>query len=657
MYSRLLRNSFIYLLILVAVIAIVLTLFQPGGSTPTKDLGTVVSDAKAGLVKSIDVEGDSLTVTYKNGDKFKSRKETGASIATLMRDEGVDLGSSGVQINVKEPSQFGNWFSLLINFLPLLVFGVILLWMMRQAQGSNSQAMSFGKSRARMFTGNKPTVTFVDVAGVDEAKEELQEVVEFLKFPEKFAALGARIPRGVLLVGPPGTGKTLLSRAVAGEAGVPFFSISGSEFVEMFVGVGASRVRDLFDQAKRNSPCIVFVDEIDAVGRQRGAGLGGSHDEREQTLNQILVEMDGFDTNTNVIVIAATNRPDILDPALLRPGRFDRQVVLDNPDVRGRRAILDVHSKGKPLDKDTSIETLAKRTPGFSGADLANLVNEAAILAARRNKKKIGMSEFEEAVDRVQMGPQRKSKVISPKEKQMVAYHEAGHAVVAYSLHEYDPLHKVTIVARGMAGGYTMALPEEDRTLYSKAYFEKRLAFALGGQVAEEVKFGEMTTGPSDDISKVTQMARAMVTRYGMSERLGPRTFGRKEELIFLGREISEQRDYSEKVAEEIDEEVRRIIEEAHAVARKIITENLDKLDRLAMRLIEDETLEGDQLMAALSGRPPAEPPALPPPAESEPPDAETVPDDELTPSPRTNPKPGLAWGSASQPSGGLDRS
>jgi cell division protease FtsH len=657
MYSRLLRNSFIYLLILVAVIAIVLTLFQPGGSTPTKDLGTVVSDAKAGLVKSIDVEGDSLTVTYKNGDKFKSRKETGASIATLMRDEGVDLGSSGVQINVKEPSQFGNWFSLLINFLPLLVFGVILLWMMRQAQGSNSQAMSFGKSRARMFTGNKPTVTFVDVAGVDEAKEELQEVVEFLKFPEKFAALGARIPRGVLLVGPPGTGKTLLSRAVAGEAGVPFFSISGSEFVEMFVGVGASRVRDLFDQAKRNSPCIVFVDEIDAVGRQRGAGLGGSHDEREQTLNQILVEMDGFDTNTNVIVIAATNRPDILDPALLRPGRFDRQVVLDNPDVRGRRAILDVHSKGKPLDKDTSIETLAKRTPGFSGADLANLVNEAAILAARRNKKKIGMSEFEEAVDRVQMGPQRKSKVISPKEKQMVAYHEAGHAVVAYSLHEYDPLHKVTIVARGMAGGYTMALPEEDRTLYSKAYFEKRLAFALGGQVAEEVKFGEMTTGPSDDISKVTQMARAMVTRYGMSERLGPRTFGRKEELIFLGREISEQRDYSEKVAEEIDEEVRRIIEEAHAVARKIITENLDKLDRLAMRLIEDETLEGDQLMAVLSGRPPAEPPALPPPAESEPPDAETVPDDELTPSPRTNPKPGLAWGSASQPSGGLDRS
>ncbi|MGI8554592.1 MAG: ATP-dependent zinc metalloprotease FtsH, partial [Dehalococcoidia bacterium] len=455
MYSRWLRNSFIYLLILVAVIAIVLTLFQPGGGTPSKDLGTVVSDAKAGIVKQIDVEGDSLNVVYKDNSKYHSRKESGASIATLMRDEGVDLGPNGVQINVKEPSQFGNWFSIILNFAPILVFGVLILWMMRQAQGSNSQAMSFGKSRARMFTGNKSTVTFLDVAGVDEAKEELQEIVEFLKYPEKFAALGARIPRGVLLVGPPGTGKTLLSRAVAGEAGVPFFSISGSEFVEMFVGVGASRVRDLFDQAKRNSPCIVFVDEIDAVGRQRGAGLGGSHDEREQTLNQILVEMDGFDTNTNVIVIAATNRPDILDPALLRPGRFDRQVVLDNPDVRGRHAILDVHVKGKPLDTTASVEVLARRTPGFSGADLANLVNEAAILAARRNKKKIGMSEFEEAVDRVQMGPERKSRVISPDEKQRVAYHEAGHAVVAFCLPDFDPLHKVTIIARGMAGGYT----------------------------------------------------------------------------------------------------------------------------------------------------------------------------------------------------------
>jgi cell division protease FtsH len=646
MYSRWLRNSFIYLLILVAVIAIVLTLFQPGGGTPNKDLGSVVADAKAGRVKEIDVDGDALTVLYQNGDKFHSRKESGASIATLMRDEGVDLGPSGVQINVKEPSQFGNWVSILLNFLPLLIFGAILLWMMRQAQGSNSQAMSFGKSRARMFTGNKPTVTFVDVAGVDEAKEELQEVVEFLKFPEKFAALGARIPRGVLLVGPPGTGKTLLSRAVAGEAGVPFFSISGSEFVEMFVGVGASRVRDLFDQAKRNSPCIVFVDEIDAVGRQRGAGLGGSHDEREQTLNQILVEMDGFDTNTNVIVVAATNRPDILDPALLRPGRFDRQVVLDNPDVRGRRAILDVHIKGKPLDKDASIETLARRTPGFSGADLANLVNEAAILSARRNKKKIGMSEFEEAVDRVQMGPERKSRVISPQEKLRVAYHEAGHAVVGFCLTDFDPMHKVTIVARGMAGGYTMPLPEEDRTLYTKTYLGKRIAFALGGHAAEELQFGEFTTGPSDDISKVTQMARAMVTRYGMSERLGPRTFGRKEELVFLGREISEQRDYSDKIAEEIDDEVRVIIDEAHEVARKILAEHRDKLERLAKYLLEAETLEGERLIALLSGSNIDSTPLAPPPAV--PTDELPQPEEPPLPKPRTAPKPGLAWGSSS---------
>ena len=653
MYSRWLRNSFIYLIILVAVVAIVLTLFQPGGGTPNKDLGSVVSDAKQGLVREIDVDGDSLTVVYKSGDKFHSRKESGASIATLMRDEGVDLGPNGVQILVKEPSQFGNWLSLAMNFLPLLIFGVILLWMMRQAQGSNSQAMSFGKSRARMFTGNKPTVTFVDVAGVDEAKEELQEVVEFLKYPEKFAALGARIPRGVLLVGPPGTGKTLLSRAVAGEAGVPFFSISGSEFVEMFVGVGASRVRDLFDQAKRNAPCIVFVDEIDAVGRQRGAGLGGSHDEREQTLNQILVEMDGFDTNTNVIVIAATNRPDILDPALLRPGRFDRQVVLDSPDIKGRRAILDVHAKGKPLDKDANLDNLARRTPGFSGADLANLVNEAAILAARRNKKKIGMPEFEEAVDRVQLGPERKSRVISPQEKEIVAYHEAGHAVIAFCLPDFDPLHKVTIVARGMAGGYTMAIPEEDRRVFTKSYFEKKVTMALGGHVAEELQFGEMTTGPSDDISKVTQFARAMVTRYGMSERLGPRTFGRKEELIFLGREISEQRDYSEKVAEEIDEEVRRIIDEAHEHARHILSENRDKLDRLAQYLVVEETIEGETLIALLSGKAPPDRSEVPP-APSAPADEPSAGEQNQLPKPRTSPAPGLAWGSSGQVSSSL---
>ena len=639
MYSRWLRNSFIYLLILVAVIAIVFSFFQPGGGSPTKELGTVIQDAKTGQIKQIEIQGDTLNIVRKDGEKYKSRKEQGGQLSQLLRDEGVDLGPQGVQIKVKEPSQFGNWIGLLINFLPLIIFGAILLFMMRQAQGTNSQAMSFGKSRARMFTGNKPTVTFADVAGVDEAKEELQEVVEFLKYPEKFAALGARIPRGVLLVGPPGTGKTLLSRAVAGEAGVPFFSISGSEFVEMFVGVGASRVRDLFDQAKRNAPCIVFVDEIDAVGRQRGAGLGGSHDEREQTLNQILVEMDGFDTNTNVIVIAATNRPDILDPALLRPGRFDRQVILDAPDVKGRRAILDVHSKGKPLDRDADLEILAKQTPGFSGADLANLVNEGAILAARRNKKKIGMSEFEEAVDRVMLGPARKSKVMSPREKEMVAYHEGGHALVAYYIQDFDLLHKITIVSRGMAGGFTLALPEEDRHLNSKSYFEKRIAYSLGGLAAEEIVYGEASTGSSDDLQKATQIARAMVTRYGMSEKLGPRTFGRKEELVFLGREISEQRDYSERIAEDIDEEVRRLVDRAHAEAKRILAENRGKLDQLAKRLIEIETLEGENLRRFLEAptdqEPPIEDTPSPPPAEP------TQPEERPLPQPR----PGLAWG------------
>ncbi|HLZ69548.1 MAG TPA: ATP-dependent zinc metalloprotease FtsH, partial [Dehalococcoidia bacterium] len=461
--------------------------------------------------------------------------------------------------------------------------------------------------------------------------------------PTAAGDLGAHPPRGILLVGPPGTGKTLLARAVAGEAGVPFFSISGSEFVEMFVGVGASRVRDLFDQAKRNAPCIVFVDEIDAVGRQRGAGLGGSHDEREQTLNQILVEMDGFDTNTNVIVLASTNRPDILDPALLRPGRFDRQVVLDRPDVRGRRAILEVHAKGKPLDKDTSLEVLAKQTPGFSGADLANLVNEAAILAARRNKKKISMEEFNEAVDRVIAGPERKSRVISPREKEIIAFHEAGHALVAMKLPEADPVFKITIVSRGMAGGFTRFLPEEDRHLGNKAHYSAQLAVALGGHQAEELVFGDVTTGPSDDISRATKIARHMVTQWGMSERLGPRTFGRKEELVFLGREISEQRDYSEKVAEEIDDEVRRLVESAKEVAHRIVAENRHVLDRVARKLIEDETIEGDDVTRLFSEDEDfaAEPAALPkPPA---PPSRGEEPDERDLPKPQ--PRPGLAWG------------
>jgi cell division protease FtsH len=455
--------------------------------------------------------------------------------------------------------------------------------------------MSFGKSKARMFTGDQPTVTFDDVAGADESKEELKEVVEFLREPQKFIALGARIPKGVLLVGPPGTGKTLLAKAVSGEAGVPFFSISGSEFVEMFVGVGASRVRDLFEQAKRHSPCIIFVDEIDAVGRQRGAGLGGSHDEREQTLNQMLVEMDGFDTDTNIIIMAATNRPDILDPALLRPGRFDRRVLLDRPDVRGREAILKVHTRGKPIDPHIDMTVLARSTPGFVGADIENLVNEAAILAARRNKQIITQSEFEEAIERVIAGPERKSRLISAEEKRIVAYHEAGHAVVMNTLPEADPVQKVSIIARGMAGGYTLALPAEDRILMSRKKLVAEMIGLLGGRAAEELVFDDITSGASNDIERVTKVARTMVTRLGMSDHLGPMVYGQQEELIFLGREISEQRDYSEAVAEQIDKQVRDLVEEAHKRARQILTEYRVKLDEVAERLLEAETISREE--------------------------------------------------------------
>ncbi|MBI2847324.1 MAG: ATP-dependent zinc metalloprotease FtsH, partial [Chloroflexi bacterium] len=475
--------------------------------------------ARQDKLKKIEVDGDNLIVTTLNDEVYRSRKEPGLSITDTLITAGIAPWESKVplQIKVKEASQFGSIFGVIIQFLPLIFFGLLLMFLLRQAQGTNSQALSFGRSRARVFVGNKPTVTFSDVAGVDEAKQELHEVVEFLKFPEKFTALGARIPRGVLLVGPPGTGKTLLARAVAGEAAVPFFSISGSEFVEMFVGVGASRVRDLFDQAKRNAPCIIFVDEIDAVGRHRGAGLGGGHDEREQTLNQILVEMDGFDSSTNVIVISATNRPDILDPALLRPGRFDRRVVLDQPDIKGRKAILEVHSKGKPLDPSINLDVLAKQTPGFSGADLANMVNEGAILAARRNKKTIGQSEMEEAIDRVIAGPERKSRIISQREKEITAYHEGGHALVARMLPHADPVHKISIVARGTMGGYTRLLPTEDRYMWTRSQFEDMLATALGGRAAEDIIFGEITTGASNDLEHVTRVARKMVTEFAMS--------------------------------------------------------------------------------------------------------------------------------------------
>jgi cell division protease FtsH len=611
--TKWLRNSFIYLLILVAAIALFLSIFpSTGGKEPTNmPISQVVQLAKDGKIKKITVEGETLTIERTDvPTKATARKDPNTDIYTILSTTGVTPQQmAAIEIDYRKPPEFGNWIGLTVQFLPFVFLALFLLFMMRQAQGSNNQALSFGKSRARMFMGNKPTVTFQDVAGVEEAKQELQEVVEFLKYPEKFAALGARIPHGVLLVGPPGTSKTLLARAVAGEAGVPFFSISGSEFVEMFVGVGASRVRDLFDQAKRNAPCIVFVDEIDAVGRQRGAGLGGSHDEREQTLNQILVEMDGFDTNTNVIVVAATNRPDVLDPALLRPGRFDRQVVLDRPDINGRKAVLNVHSKGKPLDKSVEIDVLAKQTAGFSGADLANLLNEAAILAARRNKKTIGLPELEEAVDRVMAGPERKSRVISDKEKEITAYHEAGHAVVARFLRNVDPLHKVTIIPRGMMGGYTRLLPTEDRYLYTKSAFEDMLVFALGGRVAEDMVFSEITTGAENDIERATQMARRMVTEYGMSKRLGPVALGHKEELIFLGREIAEQKNYSEKIAEAIDEEIRALIDTADARAREILTNHRDALERLVCALIKEETLEGEALERVFQSEGQASPP------------------------------------------------
>ena len=605
MSSRWMRNSFIYLLIIVAVIAIFFTLFsEPLGGSREIPISQVIDMVAGSSVESIEVKGDELTIITTSGETFTSRKEDGASVVDMLQNAGIDPLANRANIAVKGSSGLSNLFGILINFLPLIFFGAILLFMMRQAQGNTNQTFSFGRSRARMFVGNSPAISFSDVAGVEEAKEELQEVVEFLKFPERFLSLGAKIPKGVLLVGPPGTGKTLLSRAVAGEAGVPFFSISGSEFVEMFVGVGASRVRDLFDQAKRNAPCIVFVDEIDAVGRHRGAGLGGGHDEREQTLNQILVEMDGFDTNNNVIVLAATNRPDILDPALLRPGRFDRRVVLDNPDIRGRTAILEVHAKGKPLAEDVELEVVARQTVGFSGADLANLINEAAILAARRSKTQITANEFAESIDRVIASPERKSRVISEREKELTAYHEAGHALVAHLLPNADPPYKVTIISRGQSGGHTRYLPAEDRTLWTKNQFQDMLAAAIGGRAAEEIVFDEVTTGASSDLEQATNIARTMVTRYGMSEKLGPRTFGKRDELIFLGREIAEQRDYSDSVAEVIDSEVRSLIDNGYQTSRRLISSNLAMLTKLAKYLLDNETVEGDTLNELFASSP-----------------------------------------------------
>jgi cell division protease FtsH len=587
------------LLLFIAIIVMAFYSFSQRSSVETLTINQIAADIRAGKISEVEESENRLRVKYlEDAREGLSTKESTATLVEQLLNLGVtqeDLNPDKIRIVIKAPSAWVGVLTALGYILPFLILGGAFFFIFRQAQGSNNAAMSFGKSKARMFTGDHPTVTFVDVAGVEEAKEELKEVVEFLREPQKFISLGARIPKGVLLVGPPGTGKTLLAKAVSGEAGVPFFSISGSEFVEMFVGVGASRVRDLFDQAKRHSPCIVFVDEIDAVGRQRGAGLGGSHDEREQTLNQMLVEMDGFDTDTNIIIMAATNRPDILDPALLRPGRFDRRVVLDRPDVRGREAILKVHVRGKPLEDNIDLSVIARSTPGFVGADLENLVNEAAILAARRNKTLIGQSEFEESIERVIAGPERKSRLISQEEKRIVAYHEAGHAVVMHVLPNGDPVQKVSTISRGMAAGYTLALPQEDRLLMAKKKMFADMVGLLGGRAAEELVFDDITSGASNDIERVSKLARTMVMRMGMSEDLGPMVYGQKEELIFLGREISEQRDYSENVAEKIDKEVRSIVNDAYREAKQILTDYREKLDDVATKLLEVETLSKEE--------------------------------------------------------------
>ena len=603
MNQRWVRNSFVYLLILGAVVAIFYVVFRSPSSGQDVDITEIITRAQNRDLVQIQVDGNSIEAETREGATLRSRKEENVSILELLSDAGVEPGS--IPVEVQESSSLGRVFGTLLGFLPLILFGALILFMMRQAQGSNNQAMSFGRSKARMFVGNRPTVTFSDVAGVEEAKTELQEVVEFLMYPERFSSLGARIPKGVLLVGPPGTGKTLLARAVAGEAGVPFFNISGSEFVEMFVGVGASRVRDLFNQARRNAPCIIFVDEIDAVGRHRGAGLGGGHDEREQTLNQILVEMDGFDASTNIIILAATNRPDILDPALLRPGRFDRRVILDAPDVAGRKSILGVHAKGKPLDGAVDLEVVAKQSAGMSGADLANLVNEAALLAARRAKKLIGRDEFEEAIDRVIAGPERKSRVVTRQEKEITAYHEAGHALVAHKTEHADPVHKITIIPRGMAGGYTRFLPPE-RRMASRDQLKAWMRVAMGGRVAEEITFGDITSGAADDLQRATGIARKMVTEWGMSDSLGPRTFGQRQEMVFLGREISEQRDYGDTIADQIDAEINAFVDEAHTEALDLLTTYRPKLVQMARHLLAEETIEGEALARLFDAEAPA---------------------------------------------------
>ncbi|OGE81772.1 MAG: cell division protein FtsH [Candidatus Doudnabacteria bacterium RIFCSPLOWO2_02_FULL_48_8] len=594
--NRFIRNI-LFIIAIFLVVAGAFSFFETEDKgVPEVSISQIAEEVNAGQVEKIEVSDDRLLVFLKDGAKQRANKEREVALSETLNNYGVEPAKiKEIKIEVKEGGASSLLFSTILPFLvPFLLIAAFIWFLMRQVQGSNNRAMSFGQSGAKLMeqSDRRKRVTFADVAGIKEAKEELKEIVEFLRYPQKFFSLGARIPKGVLLLGPPGVGKTLVARAVAGEANVPFFHISGSEFVEMFVGVGASRVRDLFKKAKRNAPCIVFIDEIDAVGRQRGAGLGGSHDEREQTLNQILVEMDGFEQDANVIVIAATNRPDVLDPALLRPGRFDRQVVLDHPDIADREAILKIHTKNKPLSKAVNLRVIAERTPGFSGADLANLMNEGAILSARKNMREVGQLELIEAIEKVMLGPERKSHLLSKKEKEIAAWHEAGHALVATVMPHADPVHKVSIVSRGRAAGYTMKLPTEDKNLHSKSEFLADLAVSLGGYATEKLVFNELTTGASSDLKVATNLARKLVTVYGMSENLGPMTFGEHHDMIFLGREIAEQKNYSEKVAAKIDEEVANFIDKAYKQALDIIKKYKKYLELIAKKLIEVETIE-----------------------------------------------------------------
>ena len=652
--NKFLRNVGFYLLLILVVISCIDYFSMQKTTRQEVGYTQFLQEVNAGNVEKVTIVQNTLRVTGTDGREYTTVTPDAPNSDPGLYDK---LAAKNINVTAENPPEPPWWSQMFSSTLPILLLCGVWFYMMQQTQGGGGRVMNFGKSRARMSGGDKVKVNFGDVAGADEAKQELEEVVEFLKHPKKYNDLGARIPKGVLLFGPPGTGKTLLAKAVAGEAGVPFFSISGSDFVEMFVGVGASRVRDLFEQAKKNAPCIVFIDEIDAVGRQRGAGLGGGHDEREQTLNQLLVEMDGFAANEGIIIIAATNRPDILDPALLRPGRFDRQIVVDKPDVRGRLAILKVHAKGKPIAQDADLDILARRTPGFTGADLANLVNEAALLTARRNKHQIGMTELEEAIERVMAGPERKSHIMSDEERRLTAYHEGGHTLVGMMLEHADPVHKVTIIPRGRAGGYTLMLPKEDRNYATRSELLDRLKVAMGGRVAEEVVLKEISTGASQDIKQASQIVRSMVMQYGMSDVLGPVAYGEDaNHQVFLGRDLNNQRNYSEEVASEIDKEVRRIMEDAYEACRQIITENRDKLELIANALLERETLTAAELEELMrTGKLPDPPqdddhddtgkPAMTPLASAEPvsaaqaPAAEEAPEHAPAPTGETEPK------------------